>query len=180
MINVMNIPDELVRSMIVDSKTLSVMRETDERQTTVKPVLYASDSRMVEPQGMSGGGIRVERGPVGKRIEQTNVGRNSKKPKSRGGRVLGSRMQLAITSPLLPHLRIEYQTSLGTVLVYDRFVGESYVVYTPSRNAHFAGGHSSGRWYVRGIGNITLEPLSFAFGSRQEAVGAVRRACWRK
>ena len=114
--------------------------------------------------------------------------RRSAAPRRRGSRLaarsVSSSRALAMLT-LLPiqaapvqRVHVEGRQPDGTLRVHDRPTGQQLLVYTPRFNEQFRAGHRAGRWYVRPLLHVGVQPQSCGFATARAAIEAVSAGSW--
>jgi hypothetical protein len=85
---------------------------------------------------------------------------------------------LPVHATSLPRVHVELRQPDGTLRVLDRFTGQQLIVYTPLYTQQFRAGHCSGRWYVRPVTHVGIEPTSRSFPTARGAIESVTAGRW--
>jgi hypothetical protein len=78
----------------------------------------------------------------------------------------------------IPRLHVARKAPDGRLIVYDRALGEQFVVYAPRFVSQFRGGHRGGHWYLRPVSDVGTSPRSRAFATASAAIEALKGGRW--
>ncbi len=95
------------------------------------------------------------------------------------GRALAMLTLMPVFATPVPRLHVAPKAPDGRLTVYDRALGESFVVYTPRFRAQFQDGHRAGQWYVRMVSDVGTAIGSLGFPTARAAIGALENGAWR-
>ena len=85
---------------------------------------------------------------------------------------------LPVFATPVPRLHVEPRSPDGRLIVYDRALGERFVVYAPRFVSEFRGGHRAGQWYLRPVSDVGPAPRSLAFSTARAAIEALKAGRW--
>jgi hypothetical protein len=85
---------------------------------------------------------------------------------------------LPVFATPVPRLHVWPKRPDGRLLVYDRALGQRFVVYVPRFVSEFRDGHRAGQWYLRPASDVGTTPVSLAFPTAQAAIDALKTGCW--
>jgi hypothetical protein len=85
---------------------------------------------------------------------------------------------LPIHTAPVKRVHVDKRQPDGTLRVFDRPTGQNLVVYTPRFTEQLRAGHRAGRWYVRPLLYVGLQPQSLGFASARGAIEAVSAGAW--
>jgi len=85
---------------------------------------------------------------------------------------------LPVFATPVPRLHVEPKAPDGRLIVYDRALGEQFVVYAPRFVSQFRGGHRAGQWYLRSVSDVGTTPRSLAFPTARAAIEALKGGRW--
>ncbi len=93
-------------------------------------------------------------------------------------RALAMLTLLPVHATSVPRVHVEPRQPDGTLRILDRFTGQQLIVYTPRFTQQFRAGHRSGRWYVRLVTHVGIDPMSQSFPTARCAVQGVTAGRW--
>ncbi len=107
----------------------------------------------------------------------------SPRPRSRrrsisASRALAMLTLLPIQATSVPRVHVEPRQPDGTLRILDRFTGQQLIVYTPRFTQQFRAGHRLGRWYVRPVTHVGIDPTSQSFPTARGAIQGVSAGRW--
>ncbi len=107
----------------------------------------------------------------------------SPRPRSRRRSISASRALAMLTllpvhATSVPRVHVEPRQPDGTLRILDRFTGQQLIVYTPRFTQQFRAGHRSGRWYVRPVTHVGVDPMSQSFPTARGAIQGVTAGRW--
>jgi hypothetical protein len=93
-------------------------------------------------------------------------------------RALAMLTLLPVHATSVPRVHVELRQPDGTLKILDRFTGQQLIVYTPRFTQQFRAGHRSGRWYVRPVTHVGIDPMSQSFPTARGAIQGVTAGRW--
>jgi len=145
---------------------------TPDTQSRPDPAQQAARQPETMPSGARAGGI-PSIGPT-----PTSLRHRVRRRSISASRALAMLTLLPVHATSVPRVHVEPRQPDGTLKILDRFTGQQLIVYTPRFTQQFRAGHRSGRWYVRPVTHVGIDPTSQSFATARGAIQGVTTGRW--